>query len=508
MTDINFAPPIRSVPFPPAGIQLAPLKCTVNRDRFGRVIYVPGDGVGVQGSGLLPRLSENAVVPHTDLFHFLVIGDYIEEEDDYVILESLAKGTAVGRLSWYAESNYTVFRMNDPDYMVLGKRAAELASEFGRRHYDYMFYARLFAWAAGYWTKELATGHFPPRPVTTDRIPYKSDRDFICIELYFAIWNLVGRRIRAHGCAPMPAEVINAVNRGTLAVIDHHNGAVGDPWREPRGPVNNYPKVVGATAEAIKTFDRLVLAKDGLVYKERPVTSNDWVPLGQAMEDLKKDTIVQLDKTRGYVTRYHGDNNISLLAQVKNRGGVNSEARKRQEEKAAESKPQSDNLTIEVMNDKRELVKPPQLLIPGDEIHIKNQIGIDKSAKPAGKREYQQREPSEEIEVAMNKRKHEPGPDIIARPLGQKRNRVHVYRQPYGWPIRSCDWVAQAPEDLEIFWMIQEGQAVGFFNLAAEKGHSICKHCRAIIEGKRVSIGGKNHGHGKGAPPPGEKEGQ
>lgn len=239
--------------------------CSIERDSRGRVIYRPGDGFGVEGGGPIGTLSERAVIPHTKLFHFGVIGDYIEREDDYVILESIGKGTAVGRLSWYASKRYTVFRMNDPDYEALGREAAERASAFGRRHYDYALYLKLFAWALGYWSKELATGHFPPRPVRPNQIPYKTDQDFICIELYFAVWNLVGRRIRAHGSAPVPAAVIEALTRGRLVVIDGHDG-VAAHWRTPRGPVQLFRASLGRAAEDISTGDLVGLGADGRVY--------------------------------------------------------------------------------------------------------------------------------------------------------------------------------------------------------------------------------------------------
>lgn len=370
------------------------LKCTIERDRLGRVFYRAGDGVGVVGSGPLDWLSENAITPKTKLFHFFVLGDYIEEDDDYVILESIGKGTAVGRLSWYSTKQYTVFRMNDPDYVALGKLAAERASIFGRRHYDYALYLKLFTWAAGYWLKEIATGHIPPRPARPDMIPYKTDRDFICIELYFAIWNLVGRRIRAHGHAPVPAEVILAVKRGTLAVIDYHNGDA-EEWRTPRG------------------VDR------------RP-----WATLGRAGEDIKKDVLVALG-TDG-------------------------------------------------------LIRPAAIVEP--EI-------VDGELKAVAL-------PGATVGDA---RKREPGPDLVAIQRGQRRNKIHVYRQPFGYPIRLCDCVAQDKEDINI--VHTSGQNMTLKQFISEHTRYLdtgrmCLHCWRVLLGERTSVGMDNHGHGKGAPLP------
>ena len=100
------------------------------------------------------------------------------------------------------------------------------------------------------------------------------------------------------------------------------------------------------------------------------------------------------------------------------------------------------------------------------------------------------------------------GGDIVARQGGQKRNRVHIYRQPFGYPIRLCDWVYVDVETIE-----RIGETQGICGGAAEldalvlalnwaednKMACICKHCQAIAQGKRESIGMKNYGHGKGA---------
>lgn len=362
------------------------LNFIVERDNLGRVRYYPGDGVGVVGGGPIGTISEKAIVPHTNLYHFFVIGDYIEEDDDYVILESIGKGTAVGRLSWYATKRYTVFRMNDPDFVRLGKLATERASEYGRRRYDYALYLKLFTWALGYWSKELATGHWPPRPVTPDMIPYKTDRDFICIELYFAIWNLVGRRIRAHGHAPVPAEVILAVKRGTLAVIDYHNGDV-DKWRIPRGAAGNY-----------------------------------WAFLGRAAEDIAKDAMVGIGQ----------DGLVRPAAVV--------------EPEIVEGKVQAVALSRDTLRVKRE-------------------------SKP----------------------------DIVARPKGQARNKFHVYRQPYGYPIRLCDWAAEDMDNL-LPVVIPDNMTLKNFIYSHIPEARMCSHCWAVVKGDRTSVGMDNHGHGKGAP--------
>jgi len=111
--------------------------------------------------------------------------------------------------------------------------------------------------------------------------------------------------------------------------------------------------------------------------------------------------------------------------------------------------------------------------------------------------EAERRPRLEELEgISVERRKA--GGDIIARQGGQKRNRTHIYRQPFGYPIRLCDWVAVDVETIE-----RIGEAQGLFGPAAllaleaaldwaesVKGAVICKHCRALAQGKRGPIMG------------------
>jgi len=312
---------------------MKPLEMNLAFDQRGRVNYQPGDIVGVKSKGILPWLSKNAIVPSTDLFHFFLIGDRIG--DDYEILESIGKGVAVGRLSWYKDREYTVFRVNREDAAALGETVFKVSSRFGRHSYDWKLYAKIFAWALGYWLKEIATLHIPPRPVYPTQIPYKTDEDFICVELVLAAWKLVEVRLREHGHAPVPAEIQLAYERGDLVVIDQHDGNPAN-WRAHKSPLY------------------------------RPV-----------MEIVRK-----------------------------------------------------------------------------------------------------------------------PKPDLIARQGGQKRNRVHIYRQPFGYPIRACDWIAVEYSDVEVLGQCQgaDGPAeLVTLNMALDlherkPGVVICKHCRKVAQGERNVI--------------------
>ena len=352
------------------------LKFKLSFDERGRVIYQPGDIVGVVGKGIIPWLSYHAIVPSTDLFHFLLIRDRIGTED-YEILE-MRKGVAVGRLSWYQSRQYIVFRVNHENAAEMGKLAVNLASKFGRHKYDWKLYVRIFAWALGYWLKEIFTGHIPPRPVYPTRIPYETDQDFICIELVFEAWKQVGFRIREHGHAPVPAEIILARDRGDLEVIDSHDGNPAN-WRTLKST--------------------LYTAAQGIVERHIPKPMST---VAEAMEKVGEGDTVTVN------------------------GG----------------------------------------------------------------------------EVTISKRP-KPGPDLIGRQGGQKRNRAHIYRQPYGYPIRLCDWVAVDVETIERIGEAQglngpaqkEALVMALDWAEATKGAVICKHCRAAVKGKRGPLMGEPGGY-------------
>ncbi len=83
-------------------------------------------------------------------------------------------------------------------------------------------------------------------------------------------------------------------------------------------------------------------------------------------------------------------------------------------------------------------------------------------------------------------------PIFTARQGGQKRNRRHIYHQPYGYPIRACDWIAVDDENLEDIKYPPPG--------ALWPDYVTCRHCLAIAERKR----GNPYG---GVPIPGRQRG-
>jgi hypothetical protein len=169
-----------------------------NRSSEGKP-YCAGDIVGVVNTGLMGQLAWLAFKPQTRLFHFLVIRSYLEEEDDYEIIEMLGgffpwepSGCRTGRLSWYRDRTYCVFRLNDPYALMLGKRAAKYASKFGRIQYDFGLFFKLPADCFRCWFWQIVKEH-RLRRIRPNELKLVWDSIFVCTELPLAIWAEVKR---------------------------------------------------------------------------------------------------------------------------------------------------------------------------------------------------------------------------------------------------------------------------------------------------------------------------
>ena len=82
------------------------------------------------------------------------------------------------------------------------------------------------------------------------------------------------------------------------------------------------------------------------------------------------------------------------------------------------------------------------------------------------------------------------GPDLIARQSGRKRNRIHLYLQPFGYPILACDWLAVEYSTLEDTLEVERGQGGNAIQiLNGQPSKRICRHCLAIAQGRRTTVG-------------------
>jgi len=175
-----------------------------------------GDIGAVKGTGLVVSLQRKLILPETDRIHHLLLGDYIPEENDFVILESISKGTAVGRLSWYKDQNIEFYRVNSPDCKKLGKRAAIQATKWGRARYDY----RIILWII--WnTLKLVNKH---RKIHITEFPaLPEDKRLLCTELvkegYKEIFPILPPKLPA-----FPSAYKFSLAMGRLDLVGHWQG--------------------------------------------------------------------------------------------------------------------------------------------------------------------------------------------------------------------------------------------------------------------------------------------
>lgn len=189
----------------------------------------PADIVGVRRKDFIGKLMKRAIYPPTQLFHFFLIGDYLPWDDDYVILESIGKGIAVGRLSFYDPADLAIFRRVLPDgwipyddgtdiekmvpHQFIRKKAAAELTRVGRARYDWLLVIQTAFAALGL----LLRGKFPPwHP---EQFPYGWDKDYICTEAVVAAWRAVGFPVVPEHIMPLPAAIKRGIFDGTLQHI-------------------------------------------------------------------------------------------------------------------------------------------------------------------------------------------------------------------------------------------------------------------------------------------------
>jgi len=180
----------------------------------------PADIGATRGKGPLLWFSQRLLEPKTDRIHFFIIGDYLPWDDDYVILESIGKGIAVGRLSFYKPEDVEIYRVNLGSGPLVHKLAHELrrrvAAELtrvGRARYDYILYIQLILGALSL----LLRGKLPPwKP---EQVPYGRNKAYICTEAARYGWRAVGHPIFPEGVAPTPSAFKQALIEKKMRMV-------------------------------------------------------------------------------------------------------------------------------------------------------------------------------------------------------------------------------------------------------------------------------------------------
>lgn len=185
----------------------------------------PADIGAIRGQGPLRWFSENLIEPKTDRVHYLVIGDYLPWDDDYVILESIGKGIAVGRLSFYRPEDIEIYRvpLNHEDLtpeveMEFRSMAVSQLTFVGRARYDYLLIAQVALVALTF----ILRGKLPPW--SPEKFPYGKNKAYICTEAAKAVANFLAASVDQsliipEGVVPLPAGFTQALKEGKIRRI-------------------------------------------------------------------------------------------------------------------------------------------------------------------------------------------------------------------------------------------------------------------------------------------------
>lgn len=159
--------------------------------------------------------------PETWYYHVAILGEYIEDENDYEIVESIGSGVRLGRLSFY---NGRTYRILWPSGAQLedGKKAWRKASKFGRRRYDFKFYFKLpfrLCWMQ-------AVNLFKYRSffkVTATQLGAEKGQGMVCTKFGSYVWRQVDENYPFPSYwAEIPASFEAAIKMRFLIVLGEH----------------------------------------------------------------------------------------------------------------------------------------------------------------------------------------------------------------------------------------------------------------------------------------------
>lgn len=168
----------------------------------------PGDIFATKRGGLIGWLNSKLTAPETDRFHYGLV--WLKHGDDYLILESISKGIAIGRLSFYQGEDIQFYRVNCPKNL---RAAAPVElTKWGRSLYDYLLFAKLVV--QGLW---LLLWH--RRRIRAEELTWSQDNALICTEAVDVAYDAVGvNMIPIHVC-PIPSAFRQAEIDGRIIEI-------------------------------------------------------------------------------------------------------------------------------------------------------------------------------------------------------------------------------------------------------------------------------------------------
>ena len=176
-----------------------------------------GDIFATKGKGITGWASRKLVNPPTDRFHFGIIWKCLGD-DDFLILESISKGLAVGLLSWYVGQDIKFYRVNcDED---LRFAAPDALVGWGRSRYDYWLIVKLVFGAIVALARILWKEHKVRKLRAEDLSSiYSWDSKLLCTEAAWVAYNSQGVNIIPYGVPPLPSSFRQAELESRLSEV-------------------------------------------------------------------------------------------------------------------------------------------------------------------------------------------------------------------------------------------------------------------------------------------------
>ena len=155
--------------------------------------------------------------PETDRFHHFLVWRRVP--GDWIILESISKGLAVGRLSMYAGKDVKFYRAECLDAATRARACDEL-TRYGRSPYDWLLCIRI-AWhiAAAEWAA-LRAGHWLRR-IRAEELAVCDDSWLVCTEAVVVAYKLVGWSLVPDGVLPLPCAIEQARLDGLIREVTY-----------------------------------------------------------------------------------------------------------------------------------------------------------------------------------------------------------------------------------------------------------------------------------------------
>lgn len=171
----------------------------------------PGDIFATKGKGITGWAVRNLITPPTDRFHFGVV--WRQMGNDYITLESVSKGIAVGLLSWYDPADLELYRVDcfkylrtfAPDHLVI----------WGRSRYDYLLILKIAFGGLLAFLKVLIKEK-RVRRLRAEDFHYGENSSLICTEAVDIAYDAVGVNLIPEGVIPLPSAFRQAEKEGRM----------------------------------------------------------------------------------------------------------------------------------------------------------------------------------------------------------------------------------------------------------------------------------------------------